>query len=172
MQDTPSSVIEVDLAAFDTSGDPVLLVEIKARPGAIGMALDHMTRIADRLQPGGASGIYWMAVDLDRILILTNLGDQGFVPRFEASTTDILRFYDDNLDQKRVFRDYLTSLVNAWINDLTYRWKSAEPPGLGELTEIGLVERLRGGETYREVTFARGDFICRNKFFDESLLGP
>ena len=161
----------LDLAAFDSEGRPVFLAEVKAMTGAIAVAPDTLKDLAANFHPSGRSIPHWMIVDLDRVLIL-GIPDGGEPAlQFEAATADVLSVYEPAFWQKRIFRDDLVSLVNAWPHDLADRWKSPNPPGLQPLTAIGLAERLRGGETHREVSIAQGDFLYRDQLLDESLLG-
>jgi hypothetical protein len=48
-----------------------------------------------------------------------------------------------------VFESYLLTLVEAWLRDLSYHWKSENPPGSEELRSAGLLKRLEGGTTQR-----------------------
>jgi hypothetical protein len=47
------------------------------------------------------------------------------------------------------FESYLLTLVEAWLRDLAYHWKSEDPPGSEELGRAGLLEKLEGGTTQR-----------------------
>ena len=53
------------------------------------------------------------------------------------------------LKKARVFEDYLLTLVEAWIRDLAYHWKSEAPPGSQELEQAGVLQTLAGGTTQR-----------------------
>ena len=162
----------IDLAAFDADERPVLLAEVKAMSGAFATALSWVQNLASNFQRTGLSVPYWMVVDLDQIQIFQTEDGSGFVMEFQAATGDVLSAYDPAFRQKRIFEDYLLTLVNAWLHDLADQWKSDNPPGLEPLTEAGLVTRLRGGETHREVSFAKRDFVYRDQLLDESLFGP
>jgi hypothetical protein len=54
--------------------------------------------------------------------------------------------------------DYLATLFEAWLRDLAYHGKYQTPPGSAELAATGLLDRLSGGDTRREVSFG-GDLI-------------
>jgi hypothetical protein len=64
-------------------------------------------------------------------------------------TRQILEHYDPEFPGKRVFEPYLVTLVEAWLRDLAYHWKSESPPGSEELRRAGLLEKLEGGNTQR-----------------------
>jgi hypothetical protein len=70
-------------------------------------------------------------------------------PIVRLDTREILQFYDPEFPGKRVFESYLLTLVEAWLRDLAYHWKSENPPGSAELERVGLLERLQGGTTQR-----------------------
>ena len=74
-------------------------------------------------------------------------GHQELIVRLD--TRQILEFYDPEFPRKRVFESYLLTLVEAWLRDLAYHWKSENPPGSAELGRAGLLERLEGGTTQR-----------------------
>ncbi len=53
---------------------------------------------------------------------------------------------------------YLETLVEAWLRDLAYHWKSETPPESEKLAEIGLLQRLEGGTTHSLVNI-NGDTL-------------
>lgn len=53
------------------------------------------------------------------------------------STPDVVRRYTDAKDLKSVERFYLESLIEGWLRDFSFSWKSEEPPGYLELERIG-----------------------------------
>ena len=67
----------------------------------------------------------------------------------KLDTRQVLQHYDLEFPGKRVFESYLLTLVEAWLRDLAYHWKSENPPGSEELGRAGLLERLEGGTTQR-----------------------
>ena len=42
-------------------------------------------------------------------------------------TADALSFYDPEFREKRVYEDYLAALVETWLRDVAYHWKSEAP---------------------------------------------
>lgn len=44
------------------------------------------------------------------------------------------------------------TLVEAWLRDLAYNWKSEKPPGADERLPTGLLGGLEGGMTRRDAT--------------------
>ena len=171
MQEVSRQTSLIDLAAFDAEGRPVLLAEVKAMTNAMPSALDWVKALAKDFQSTGLPIPYWMLIDLNQILVFSGEKEEEITLQFESATDDILNAYDSTFSQKRIFEGYLLTLVNAWLHDLARQWKYSCPPGFQQLTEVGLVERLRGGVTHREVSFAHRDFVSRNQLLDESLLG-
>ncbi|MGK7902716.1 MAG: hypothetical protein AB4352_15145 [Hormoscilla sp.] len=59
---------------------------------------------------------------------------------------EILSFYAPNYQEYQVFfQDYLVGLVNSWLSDLSYHWKSQNPPFQKQINEIGLTSLLENG---------------------------
>jgi len=50
----------------------------------------------------------------------------------------------------------LVALMEAWLRDLAFRWKTEEPPGLKEMSVAKLVARIDGGDTHSEVRLGGG----------------
>ncbi len=57
-------------------------------------------------------------------------------------TYEVLSEYDSKFSNKRIFEYYLETLVEGWLRDLAYNWKTDNPPKYQELTQIGFVEKL------------------------------
>jgi len=70
----------------------------------------------------------------------------------------VLRHYEAEFGTKRIFELYLTALVEAWLRDLAYHWKSEKPPASEQLAAIGLLQQLAGGTTQLEVAL-NGDTV-------------
>jgi hypothetical protein len=64
-------------------------------------------------------------------------------------TPKVLSHYDPDFAGKRIFEFYLLTLVEAWLRDLAYHWKSPNPPGSEELQAAGFLGRVEGGTTQR-----------------------
>lgn len=142
-----------DIVAFNNIGMPVLLVEIKpnnfngdnlSNEKAIEQMIYHL-KLADKLIP------FAMLVTLKTIQIFEWNGENLSKPIVCLRSADILNYYDAEFTNKRIFRLYLTTLVEAWLRDLAYHWKSQNPPALKELESIGLLEKLADGTTQAEV---------------------
>ncbi|MGO9599578.1 MAG: hypothetical protein ACLP7Q_16435 [Isosphaeraceae bacterium] len=146
-----------DIIAEDRDGNPILMVEIKA---AVSSREDFLTflgcflDVVPRLE-------YAMFVDLEQIRLVKAGFENPETPLVTLNSLEILRFYDPDFAGKdshyvsrMIFRDYVGTLVEAWLHDLAYHWKSDTPPGTKELSGTGLLDRLEGGMTRSDVQLA------------------
>ena len=99
---------------------------------------------------------YAMLVQLDKIEIFQWDGEKLSEPIFVKKTEEILKFYEPEFATKRIFKHYLTGLIERWFHDLDFNWYMENPPGSQELAEIGLLELLKGAQTETEVVL-RGE---------------
>lgn len=143
-----------DIIAFSNNGEPILLVEVKtsglksANNLYIAKAMDKLVsylKLADKLIP------FAMLVTLEDIQIYEWDGINLSKPLAYLRTADILSYYEAEFSSKKIFSLYLTTLVEAWLRDLAYHWKSQNPPAAKELEKIGLLEKLANGTTQTEV---------------------
>ncbi|MBD2435211.1 type I restriction enzyme HsdR N-terminal domain-containing protein [Nostoc sp. FACHB-110] len=98
--------------------------------------------------------VFAMIVDINKIEIYKyNFSNDNPYLKLLVSlpTSVILSHYDPDFNNKRIFNLYMETLVEAWLRDLVYHWKSEIPPGLKELAEIGLLSQIEGGKTYSQV---------------------
>jgi hypothetical protein len=148
--------IYADILAFDREGHPVLLVEAKAMLGADAIAKDWLIQLMSYLRSDGTDIPFGMLVDLEEIQIFQSQADDPSTPILKLRTAEVLKAYDAEFEHKRIFDIYLAALVEAWLRDFAFDWRSATPPAMEELSEIGLAQRLKGGTTRREVVLAGG----------------
>jgi len=128
--------LRADIVALDAEENPVLVGEIKASDTLPDTALEQLQAIWSEMPAPFA-----LLADLQRLRLLRWDGAE-FETIFEAPTAQILSAYDADFAHKPIFDHYFGSLIEAWLNDLSYRWKHPEPPGWQELTEIGFVSNL------------------------------
>jgi type I site-specific restriction endonuclease len=136
-----------DLVFFSQDGKPLMLVEVKARSAETQFARPQLTGYleeAETLTP------YAMLVTLDDLFFFEWDG-QALRELLAARTADVLSFYDPEFGDKPIYEYYLTTLVESWLRDVAYHWKSDAPPLFDRLREIGLAEMLHNGSTNREV---------------------
>ena len=136
--------LTADILAFDRLDKPVLLVEIKARHTSIERGKE---RLAHYLQSAATLIPFGMIVTERSIQVFRWDGQQLSEPVFESSTAKILSVYDPEFSQKQVFEYYMITLVEAWLHDVAYQWKSEMPPGYSLLEKAGIAQQLQGGTT-------------------------
>ena len=162
----------IQLAAFDKQEHPVLAVEVKAMAGASDIGLPWFMSLASEFCSIGYPIPYWMFVDLDEILISRREAGESSSLSVSIKTSEVLCVYEPDFERKRIFDDYLLALVERWLQDFAFDWRSNNPPAMTTLTEIGLAERLKGGITYREVSLADLSPLRGNQLRDEPFPGP
>jgi len=133
-----------DTAVLDKENLPVALVEVKTRP--LGeqwrpWLLSQLKRTSCRATE------FLMAIDPQSIQLFQVSGRQLSAPVAHLDTPEILSHYDPDFTSKRIFEPYLLTLVEAWLRDLAYHWKSPNPPGSEELKATGFLGRVEGGTT-------------------------
>jgi hypothetical protein len=133
-----------DAAVVDRENHAVALVEVKAHP------VERWTTILPgQLAKAAERVAFVLTIDPDRIQLYRSGGEDLGEPIARLDTEQVLQHYDPELPGKRVFESYLLTLVEAWLRDLAYHWKSENPPGSEELARAGLLEKLEGGTTQR-----------------------
>ena len=134
-----------DILVTAPEGRPLLVVEVKR----LDFYQEARVQLAKYSQAIGAEFV--MAVDPKQILVAPTLDG---LPQWERAitlrTNEILRHYADVPDLERIEGFYLESLVEAWLRDFSFSWKSARPPGYDELEEVGLASRLHHAETHSQ----------------------
>lgn len=148
----PKRLLRADLAAFDASGAPLLLAEIKTGPASP----DVTERVLFYQRQATPPVPFGMVADPERIVLFR--ADAPEQSRVELATADILRLYEPGFGAKRIYPFYFETLVEGWLRDLIFRWKSQEPPGMDAVRAIGLLDRLQGART-RIGARLRGDFV-------------
>jgi hypothetical protein len=133
-----------DAAVMDREDHTFAVVQVKAHP------VERWTTILPgRLAKLDERVAFVLAIDPNHIE-LYRPGAEGLgEPVVRLDTRQVLQHYDPALPGKRVFEPYLLTLVEAWLRDLAYHWKSENPPGSEELAQAGLLEKLEGGTTQR-----------------------
>ena len=133
-----------DVAVVDKEDNPVALVQVKAHG-----VERSTTTLSKQLSQFAERGTFILTIDPNSIYLYKLTGEKLGEPIVHLDTRLVLQDYDPEFSGKRVFESYLLTLVEAWLRDLAYHWKSHNPPGIEELGRVGLVERLEGGTTQR-----------------------
>jgi len=131
-----------DVAAVDRENHAVVLVEVKVTPpeGWMNVLPDQLSRYGGQVDS---------VLTIDPINIQLYRWEKNAItgPIVRLDTARVLQHYDQDFPKRRVFEAYMLTLVEAWLRDLAYHWKSANPPGSEELRRAGLLEKLEGGTT-------------------------
>jgi hypothetical protein len=131
-----------DAAFVDRENHTVLLVQVKIQP------VERWTKSLPRQLAKFAEGVaFILTIDPNSINLYSPVGENLGEPIAHLNTRLVLQHYDPEFPRKRVFESYLLTLVEAWLRDLSYHWKSDNPPGSEELERVGLLEKLLGGTT-------------------------
>lgn len=145
--------VRADIIAFNKDNEPILLVEVKSnelksKNNLYNQAIEQIIfylNVANKLIHFG------MLVTPENIQIYQWDGINLSKPILCLQTADVLSHYEAEFKKKKIFHLYLTTLVEAWLRDLAYHWKSQSPPATKELEAIGLLEKLVNGTTQAEV---------------------
>jgi len=131
-----------DAAVVDRENHTVALVEVKAHP------VERWATILPRQLAKFAERVAFVLTIDPNCIQLYRSGEESLVePIVRLDTRQVLQHYDPEFPRERVFESYLLTLVEAWLRDLAYHWKSEDPPGSEELGKAGLLEKLEGGTT-------------------------
>jgi hypothetical protein len=131
-----------DAAVVDRENHTVALVEVKAHPVERWATIlpRQLAKFAERVD-------FVLTIDPNCIQLYRSGGESLGEPIVRLDTRQVLQHYDPEFPRERVFESYLLTLVEAWLRDLAYHWKSEDPPGSEELGKAGLLEKLEGGTT-------------------------
>ncbi len=131
-----------DAAVVDRENHTVALVEVKAHP------VERWATILPRQLAKFAERVaFVLTINPNCIQLYRSGGESLGEPIVRLDTRQVLQHYDPEFPRERVFESYLLTLVEAWLRDLAYHWKSEDPPGSEELGKAGLIEKLEGGTT-------------------------
>ena len=141
-----------DIIVDDRNGKPVAIVEMRITTIPRDDLDEDPRPLAETLDP---SITYSFVVDLATIhLFKRNANDETFVPIVELNTKEVLGHYapefagtESRYVNTPIFQDFVETLVEGWLRDLAYHWKSVDPPGSKALEHTGLLERIADGMT-------------------------
>ena len=164
--------INVDIIALDKDDRVVVLIEVKiiqaqeqaAKQRIADYMISWMKAVLAKISEQTIIP-YAMFVDTEQILIFKWDGVNLSEPVCSLNTGEILRHYDPEFGKKWISERYLDSLIESWLEDLAYNWKSEMPAASEQIAIIGLLQRLTGGTTKSGVQL--GNFVYRDKLFDE-----
>jgi hypothetical protein len=139
-----------DIVVVDKNQEIALLLDIQMKPSPKGEVEELSTLSQLYLQNANhAKDIrFAMSANLKKIAIFKSNSDNCLKPIISFVTTDILSHYEQDFSKKTILYSYFRTLLEAWLRDLAYHWKSEKPPGAKELEKIGLLAKIEDGDTY------------------------
>ncbi|MEG4207014.1 hypothetical protein QUA20_24185 [Microcoleus sp. Pol7_A1] len=161
--------IDADIVALDKDDRIVVLIEVKiiqaqetaAKQRIADYMISWMKAALAKMSEQRTVIPYAMFVDTEQILIFKWDGVNLSEPVCSLNTGEILRSYQPDFGSKGIFGHTIETLVEAWLHDLAYHWKSEIPPASKKIAEIGLLPMLAGGTTKSGVKLG-GNFIYRD----------
>ena len=134
--------IEVsDITAWDKNGQKLLVSKVRAR----NIVEDITAKVEEILkfeyEHNQVIVPYAMTANREEIKIFQWDGKK-LENIYTFPTHEVLCEYDSEFSNKRIFEYYLETLVEGWLRDLAYNWKTDNPPKSQELRQIHFVEKL------------------------------
>jgi hypothetical protein len=138
-----------DIIVEDKDGQTVLIVELKGMnaSGDLGVL-----QVLEYLK--GSDALFGMFADFDEMAIFGKDYENPDSPILQLKTADVLSFYEPGFRDKRISEEYFATLIEAWLRDYAFHWRSEQPPAFEEMQAIGLAARLAGGTTRSEAVHA------------------
>ncbi|MEA5524822.1 hypothetical protein [Nodularia spumigena] len=130
-----------DITAWDKNGQKLLVSKIRARD----IEEDIQSKVEEMLkfeyEHNHLIVPYGMTATPENINIFQWEG-KNLESVYTFPTHEVMTEYDSEFSKKRIFEYYRETLVEGWLRDLAYNWKTDHPPKSEELKEIGFVVKL------------------------------
>jgi hypothetical protein len=139
-----------DIIVLDQNQQIALLVDITAQE-TLKNHENNLSKVSNLyLQNSQENPRFVILANLTKISVFKSINGVFSEPVISLNTGDILSHYDSRFSEKRIFKFYLKTLIESWLRDLAYQWKSKILPGSQELEKIGILSKLKHGETYSQ----------------------
>ena len=166
--------VDADVIALDKDDRIVVLIKVKiiqaqeeaAKQRIVDRAINWIKAVLAKLSEKNAIVPYAMFIDAEQILIFKWDGVNLSEPVCTLNTGEICRYYMPTFGSKWIFEDTIETLIQSWLHDLDYNWKSEIPPASEQIAAIGLLPLLAGGTTKSGVELG-GNRIYRDQLSDE-----
>ncbi|MBE9234613.1 hypothetical protein IQ227_00820 [Anabaena aphanizomenioides LEGE 00250] len=142
------SLSQPDIIVVDKNQEIALLVDIQLQEKQSKKLLSEVTQLY--LQNAEKDIRFAMSANLQNITIFKSNSEHLLNPVISLFSADILSHYEPEFSKRKILYLYLRTLIEAWLRDLAYHWKSEIPPGTKELSKIGLLEKMKDGDTYTQ----------------------
>ncbi|MGB7895291.1 MAG: hypothetical protein WCF82_25785 [Microcoleus sp.] len=166
--------VDADVIALDKDDNIVVLIEVKiiqaqepaAKQKIIDRAIDWLKAVLAKLSEKNALVPYAMFIDAEQILIFKWDGVNLSEPVCTLNTGEICRYYMPTFGSRWLSERTIGGLIESWLHDLDYNWKSEIPPASEQISAIGLLPLLASGTTKSGVELG-GNYIYRDQLSDE-----
>lgn len=139
-----------DIIVLDQNQQIALLVDVKAQ-GILKNHENSLSKVSKLyLQNSQENPRFVILANLTEINVFKSTNGVFYKPEISLNTGKILSHYDSEFCEKKIFNFYLKTLIVSWLRDLTYHWKSEIPPASEKFEKIGLLAKLKNGETYSQ----------------------
>lgn len=143
---------QIDIIAYNSEEQAILIAEVKALGFKNHQAKQQaFSQLKSYWQSWHQVIPFVMLADLEEIEIFSGESVNASEPLLTLKTADILSHYDPEFANTRILSPYFETLLEAWLRDLAYHWKSEKPPASDRVEEIGLLQQLANGTTKSEV---------------------
>lgn len=130
-----------DITAWDKNGNKLLVSKVRARNIVEDITAKVENILKFEYEQNKIIIPYAMTATREEIKIFQWDGKK-LENIYTFPTHEIMSEYDSEFSHKRIFEYYLETLVEGWLRDLAYNWKTENPPKSQELKQIGFVEKL------------------------------
>jgi hypothetical protein len=136
----PTKVLDFDpsIVALDKDDQPVLMIDVRSSYFFALTDINILKMEAYQHIP------FLMFVNSNVIRIFKT---PSFEEILRLDTKETLSFYGEKITKQRIYTSYLMGLIEGWLRDLAYHWKSEIPPHHEEIKKIGLLDYLVDGTT-------------------------
>jgi hypothetical protein len=136
----PPTVIDFQpaIAAKDKDDQPILMIDVRFS----GMYSSPDLNILKMEEYQDIPFLMFVNSNVMRLFKSPTLAE---VARFD--TKNVLAYYDPDSIEGIIYQSTLITLIQSWLRDLAYHWKSETPPYIEKIKEIGLFTLLFDGTT-------------------------
>ena len=139
-----------DIIVLDQNQQIALLVDITVQE-ILKNNENNLSKVSNLyLQNSQENPRFTMLANLTEIKVFKSIKGVFVKPEISLNTGKILSNYDSEFGEKTIFKFYLQTLIVSWLRDLTYHWKSEIPPASEKFEKIGLLAKIKNGETYSQ----------------------
>ncbi len=136
-----------DIIVLDPNQQIALLADVKIQEN-LDNHENNLSKVSNLyLQNSQENPRFAISANLTEINIFKSTNGLFLKPEISLNTGKILSHYDSEFCDKKIFKFYLKTVIVSWLRDLNYHWKSEIPPASEELGKIGLLAKLKKGET-------------------------